>query len=1292
MAIVLDSYLHRIELLNRCMCLGLSRSMSFLARIAIVLYICHCQCLVWSYRPTHYVKLNKSSPCPDFSWIVQCQTLDWYSIYWNESFTSDTEMLFQEGTHQLSRFIRASDCHNFSLAGNGTALYNGSGHPRPTSTIKCTPAAASGSSGLLFANSSNLSIRNLHFTFCGGLYNLHNTRKYASYAGSLVFNSVQDLTLYQVVVSGGRGYGVHANNVFGNIEVHESAFLNATPHLNVSDSGNAIFYFEENFSAISTTVVVNSSQFMHGKTGGSYSAAGGLNVFIYCPNVRVIITDVVAEGNTGINGGNLALFVMTHATSDSSIYVNASRVADGRARKGGGVRFWSKHKLIEGGFSRHGAHQVLLIENTVFHGNRVRQTGGALYMAFYNNNTVASFDGILRLVTIANCTFTDNTGNGAGMEIIQHSLSEYVVTPMFKTTVKQSTFIGNSIPPNIDGPILDIIDVELSLANCTFVGSNGSVISLRDSHLSLYNDTLFENNTAAQVGAALKVCGSSIVFTHIDTHVQFVNNSAQKGGAIYVQKSCTDISPLCFLQPSVSRDMPIVEFTKHMAFEFVNNTATLAGDILYGGDVDICSTMVPYFWNASQEHNHYWYSKEVIFEIFKIQQQGTSMISSDARKVCFCATEQKLNNFSCAEEKPKVDIFPGEEFTVSVLTVGQVDGPTPGMVITDLVGDNQQSHYLVRMNHPKPTAKHCIDLRLTLHTNRTNAAIHFKPATADVGAHYGIVVSNLTVSISRCPLGFQLTPTPPYKCICSPLLVTYVYLPAIANTMCNISKQTIVLPQKRLWFGCYDSATTNHSSDCSALVVTPNCQFYCRRANDSEARRQLVEVMVTDVDSQCSEGHTGIMCGGCKSGYSRVLGGSLECRKDCTNFNAPFIVLGSIASSILIIVLIIVLNLTVSEGTLNGLLVYSMVIQSPRSYFPEMRSTYGKACWAFISWINFAYGFDTCFFRGMNGYQVVVVFFAQVFYTVFVLVLIILLSRRFIFFTRILGRNSVKVLASMVCLLYSNFMYAIIITFQYAVLHVSPSNGTTYKKLVWYYDGNVPYLGLKHAPLFVLSLICSVVMAFFVFSLLLIQCLQKRSDQWCLRWVERLRPFYEAYTGPCRDNYRFWPGFLFLVRSAIYVMNSLMPQWSLVLFQAKMLITASVMVFVMSMSCVFPRGVYKRWPLNILEFSFYLNLCITSGLLVNSKKSASIIVYTSVTISAVTFVGILMYHAYGQISRTSIWKKLTAWCLGRYKTLFKRKQSRRLEAEETSESSTLLPNTPIPTVLSISLDQPIIEA
>ena len=71
-----------------------------------------------------------------------------------------------------------------------------------------------------------------------------------------------------------------------------------------------------------------------------------------------------------------------------------------------------------------------------------------------------------------------------------------------------------------------------------------------------------------------------------------------------------------------------------------------------------------------------------------------------------------------------------------------------------------------------------------------------------------------------------------------------------------------------------------------------------------------------------------------------------------------------------------------------------------------------------------------------------------------------------------------------------------------------------------------------------------------------------------LRWIERLKPFYEAYTGPCHDHYCFWPGFLLLVRTGLFIMNSLVPSHIGTFFQIKMLITAVSFVLIISLACI----------------------------------------------------------------------------------------------------------------------------
>ena len=256
----------------------------------------------------------------------------------------------------------------------------------------------------------------------------------------------------------------------------------------------------------------------------------------------------------------------------------------------------------------------------------------------------------------------------------------------------------------------------------------------------------------------------------------------------------------------------------------------------------------------------------------------------------------------------------------------------------------------------------------------------------------------------------------------------------------------------------------------------------------------------------------------------------------------------------------------------------------------------------------------------MDGYQQIWLTYGYVFYMIGLMITIVILCRNFISFTRLFGRNIVKVMATLIFLILSPLIHAIIQTFHCTHLYISSTN----RRKVWYFDGNVPCYGSKHTSLFIAGVICSAVLSFFAFSLLFAQCLQRRANLFCLRWVNKMRPFYEAYTGPCRDNYRFWPGFLLLMRMIMCITS----KCSYFDVTFSYIMTATLCAIILSLSCTFPRGVYTMWPLNMLEFSFFLNLLITSALLADSESfnSRHIILNASVTIAMIEFVFIITYH------------------------------------------------------------------
>ena len=75
--------------------------------------------------------------------------------------------------------------------------------------------------------------------------------------------------------------------------------------------------------------------------------------------------------------------------------------------------------------------------------------------------------------------------------------------------------------------------------------------------------------------------------------------------------------------------------------------------------------------------------------------------------------------------------YSGETFTVSVITVGQMNGSTLGIINITLEDEEHPSHSLVRLGSGTESTAECINLTFTLHSNRSSAKINFRPVSSN---------------------------------------------------------------------------------------------------------------------------------------------------------------------------------------------------------------------------------------------------------------------------------------------------------------------------------------------------------------------------------------------------------------------------------------------------------------------------------------------------------------------------------------------------------------------------------
>lgn len=236
---------------------------------------------------------------------------------------------------------------------------------------------------------------------------------------------------------------------------------------------------------------------------------------------------------------------------------------------------------------------------------------------------------------------------------------------------------------------------------------------------------------------------------------------------------------------------------------------------------------------------------------------------------------------------------------------------------------------------------------------------------------------------------------------------------------------------------------------------------------------------------------------------------------------------------------------------------------------------------------------------------------------------------------RLMGRNAVKVLATLFLLSYTKLLQTIIAVLSFTVLEYSNQS----RSLVWLPDGNILYLKGKHIPLFVAAIVTLTLSLPFTIILLFTQCLQRLNLR-VFFWIVKMKPLLDAYVGPYKDRYRFWTGFLLLVRIALLLTFSANllggPNF-------RLLATTIACFFVFSMAWWF-HGIYRKWHLDILESSYFLNLGCLSVAVISvgeSEYGKVVATYTSVTIALATFIGILLYHTYKQIRKWKVWRKLS---------------------------------------------------
>ena len=513
-----------------------------------------------------------------------------------------------------------------------------------------------------------------------------------------------------------------------------------------------------------------------------------------------------------------------------------------------------------------------------------------------------------------------------------------------------------------------------------------------------------------------------------------------------------------------------------------------------------------------------------------------------------------------------MEVYRGERLVVPLLAFAQ--GGATETKVTAVTSRAKLDISQTTQNLPD----YCYGLSYTLYStaDREDLVLYPDGPCRDTGR------AKVTVHVTflPCPPAFTLSGE---HCVCEQRLQAHEANCMIGAEDNYITKQT----GSHLWVGA--SHYSNGSYE--GLILAGACPVdYCKA--------EPLDFTLADLDRQCDNNRSGLLCGACAANLSLMLGRA-RCAV-CPNMHLTLL-LPFAAAGAALVVFLSVFRLTVATGSLNSIRLYANIGHVNRKvFFPNDTP---NVLTVFLAWMNLDLGIEACFYDRMDEYAQTWLQFVFPIYVWILISVIILTSRYSITVSKLIGHNPIAVLATLILLSYTKILKIIIQVFSYAELEY-PSNTTT----VWLKDANVPYLQSQHLLLTVVtSLVLTLLFLPYTLLLLLGSKLYCFTGRKSFCWLNRLKPLLDSYYAPCKAHTRYWPGFLLLVRCVLYIVLTIRPTASLVA------ITITFTAIGFGSGYIYSGRIYTHRYVNIIESSVYLNLIILSVATSNSLDPRALV-------------------------------------------------------------------------------------
>ena len=802
-----------------------------------------------------------------------------------------------------------------------------------------------------------------------------------------------------------------------------------------------------------------------------------------------------------------------------------------------------------------------------------------------NNGSIIRLNGVIASVFISGCKFYNNRK----LTMIFHA----VIIPEILALKAKIFVVNTNFSSSSSHRSVDFAGVDLHLQGLVIFHNNTcnhSIIHLHESTISITNYTVFLANKAKMIISYsskkyyyLALTENAIINVSHNTFVNFANTI----------KRLPKI-PICYFQYFSKRKMDASHGNYSVIFDNNNEKYTLNAynqlPIVHCRWLpqSIYDTTMPP--TVNKQHIQF------------INSSGKfNMLPQLARLkiLCYCSSN---NDYDCYKEVLD-PMYPGQ--TISVILINSRGSYGDETYKTnDVVVDTSSpmACLVTNLSEIKQSIGHsnCTELKYSIAFPSDNwCELYLRSSPGTNTQHTDIYY----ITQLPCPIGFFKNKG---ECQCDSSIKEF-------NIKCDINDQTILRPANS-----WTSATTHNNS--YTYHISLHCPFHYCLPHSSHLN-------FSTPNSQCQFNRSGLLCGHCQQGLSTVFSSSY-CQH-CSNVYLLIIIPIAMAGVVLVL-LLFVLNLTVTDGTINGFIVYVNIISINTPLFSTELHHFTPA-YTFISLANLDLGIQTCFYSGMDDYAKMWLQLAFPFYLIFIATLIIVTSRYSTTIQRLTARRALPVLATLFLLSYTKILRIVCtVLFSYSTITHLPSKHTT---LVWSMDANVPLFGVRFTILFIVCLILFLILVPFNVILLFTRTLSR------FRFINKFKPLLDAYQGPYKNKYYYWTGLQLLIRIAFFGLSSL---------------DRNINLIVCAMLLALFGGMYgmiqpfKNKVKNYQELVFILNL---QGLYIILLHNYNFVVINIIIImAAVHFIFIITYHVitymFGGVIRNKIQLSvdtLTGW-------------------------------------------------